>query len=121
MKRVDALVSLSKFEGCPNVVLEAMACGCPLVVSNIPAHREILDEQSALFANPHSPIEAAAALKATLSFREAAQSRALAARERAAGRPIEATVRLYEQLYLNLLGTTYREPHALRISDDMSS
>jgi glycosyltransferase involved in cell wall biosynthesis len=103
MKRADAFVSLSRFEGCPNVVLEAMACGCPLVVSDIPAHREILDEHSALFADPDDADEAAAALKATLMCGDAAQERARAARERVAGRPVEATARLYEQLYLNLL------------------
>ena len=51
LKSVDVLVSPSRFEGSPNIVLEAMACGCPLVVSDIPAHREILDEHAALFAD----------------------------------------------------------------------
>lgn len=103
MKRADALVSLSKFEGCPNVVLEAMACGCPLVVSDIPAHREILDERSALFAGPDDPEGAAAALRETLLFGDAARRRAHEARARAARQPVEATARLYEQLYLGLL------------------
>jgi glycosyltransferase involved in cell wall biosynthesis len=103
MKRADAFVSLSRFEGCPNVVLEAMACGCPVVVSDIPAHREILDERSALFAGTDDPCEAAAALKATLLFGDAARKRARAALARVAGRPVEATARLHEQLYLGLL------------------
>ena len=48
--------SVSHYEGCPNVVLEAMACGCPVVVSNIPAHREILDEATAPGpVNPDDP------------------------------------------------------------------
>jgi glycosyltransferase involved in cell wall biosynthesis len=107
MKRADALISLSRFEGCPNVVLEAMACGCPLVLSDIPAHREILDESSALFADPDDPDGAATALKETLARDDGVRRRARAARVRAAAYPLEATARLYEKLYLNLLGEAY--------------
>jgi glycosyltransferase involved in cell wall biosynthesis len=103
MKRADALISLSRFEGCPNVVLEAMACGCPLIVSDIPAHREILDERSALFVDPKDPDEAASAIRATLFSGDAARGRACAAHARVAGRPIEETARLYEQLYVSLI------------------
>jgi glycosyltransferase involved in cell wall biosynthesis len=38
----DFLVSGSHTEGMPNAVLEALACGLPVVLSDIPAHREIL-------------------------------------------------------------------------------
>jgi glycosyltransferase involved in cell wall biosynthesis len=38
----DVFVSASLTEGCPNAVMEAMACGLPVVLSDIPAHREIL-------------------------------------------------------------------------------
>lgn len=102
MRRADAFVSLSRFEGCPNVVLEAMACGCPLVVSDISAHREILDERSARFADPDDTARAAAELKAALLFGDEARTRA--ARARATRRPVEATARLYEQLYRGLVG-----------------
>jgi glycosyltransferase involved in cell wall biosynthesis len=115
MSSADAFVSLSRFEGCPNVVLEAMAYGCPVVVSDIPAHREMLDERSARFADPDDTAKAAAELKATLMFGD--EGRANAARALAAKRPVEATACLYEQLYLSLLGEAQDERLAVRVSD----
>jgi glycosyltransferase involved in cell wall biosynthesis len=103
MKRADAFAFLSRFEGCPNVVLEAMACGCPLVVSDIPAHREILDERSARFAHPDDPAEIAEAIKTTLLFGDAARARAGAAQAGIRERTIEGMADRYEQLYLGLI------------------
>ena len=71
-----ALVSMSRYEGHPNVVLETMAAGCPLIVSDIPAHREFLDEKSALFVPPNRPAALAAALLALLTDPDAAGQRA---------------------------------------------
>jgi glycosyltransferase involved in cell wall biosynthesis len=41
----DALCLPSHQEGCPNVVLEALACGRPVVASRVGAVPELLDEQ----------------------------------------------------------------------------
>lgn len=40
----DCFISASDSEGLPNAVLEAMACNLPIILSDIPQHREILDE-----------------------------------------------------------------------------
>lgn len=39
----DVYISASKSEGLPNGVLEAIASGLPVILSNIPQHREILE------------------------------------------------------------------------------
>lgn len=40
----DVFISSSESEGLPNSVLEAIACGLPIILSNIPQHKEIIDE-----------------------------------------------------------------------------
>lgn len=44
----DAYVSASSYEGLPVGVLEAMACGCPCLVSDIEQHREIKEDVPSL-------------------------------------------------------------------------
>lgn len=43
LSAADCFVSASDSEGLPNAVLEALACGVPVILSDIPQHREILD------------------------------------------------------------------------------
>lgn len=43
---VDMLCSPALYEGMPNVLLEALACGCPVVASDIPGNREVVVHES---------------------------------------------------------------------------
>jgi glycosyltransferase involved in cell wall biosynthesis len=99
LKRADVVVSPSVFEGNPNVVLEAMACGSPLVVSDIPAHRELLDERTAMFVTPVEPRSLADAIAAVLNDPGAAADRAQGAQVRAQRYSLQAVARQYADVY----------------------
>lgn len=103
LKTASVFVSLSAYEGCPNTVLEAMMCGCPLVISDIPAHREILDETSALFVDPCDIPRTAEAILQALADNDAAGKRALEAKEKTKAWAIAEMARNYEQLYRELV------------------
>jgi glycosyltransferase involved in cell wall biosynthesis len=102
LKRANVTVSVSRFEGSPNVVLEAMACGCPLVVSDIAAHRELLDERSAILVDPRDPRQIADAIIEVLSDPEGAAKRARVAYDRAQHYSPSAIAREYADLYREL-------------------
>lgn len=103
MKSATALVSPSLFEGQPNVVLEAAAAGCPLVLSDIKGHRDVADERSAVFFRPDSPAELAGALLATLRDPAAASCRAVHALRVADSYSVERAVMGYQSIYDQLL------------------
>ena len=49
----EALVSISFYEGFGLPAIEAMTFGCPVIVSDIPAHKEICAD-AALYADPYN-------------------------------------------------------------------
>jgi glycosyltransferase-like protein len=62
LQAADALVFPSLAEGFGLVVLEALACGTPVVTSAIPPFTEYLTPDDALLADPHDPAAIAAAM-----------------------------------------------------------
>jgi glycosyltransferase involved in cell wall biosynthesis len=99
MKRASVYVSLSTFEGQPNTVMEAMACGCPLVLSDIPAHRQTLDESCAHFVDPSNIQQTADAIIQTLQNVETSNGRALIARQKTQEWGIDKMARNFERVY----------------------
>jgi glycosyltransferase involved in cell wall biosynthesis len=83
-KAATLFVCISSFEGNPNTVLEAAATGCPMLLSDIPAHREFLNDDSAVFVPHDSPNRVAEGILSTLANRKAAQERATHAWEQIA-------------------------------------
>jgi len=55
MRRAGVFVSTSVYEGSPNAVCEAAAAHCPLILSDIPQHRELLSDDSASFFPLNDP------------------------------------------------------------------
>lgn len=103
MRRAAVFVSLSDYEGCPNAVLEAAACECPLVLSDIPAHRELMNEESALFTDQKNIAATARAILLVLRNREQSRERALIAKQKVEGWSITEMARRYESVYEQLL------------------
>jgi len=67
MSAADVLCLPSLREGCPNVVLEALASGRPVVASNVGGVPELLDKDNGLLVPPGQPQLLGEALQAAVS------------------------------------------------------
>jgi glycosyltransferase involved in cell wall biosynthesis len=99
MKKASVFVSLSAYEGCPNAVMEAMVCSCPLVLSDTRAHREILDDRCALFVDPLNIQQTTDTIVWALRNVDASKGRALIAKQKTLGWSIAEMARHYERVY----------------------
>lgn len=104
LKRADVFVSVSVFEGQPNAVLEAMAAGCAIVVSDIPAHREVLTEQSAVFVDPLDPKNIAEGVRRALA--DSSSRLREEARRLSEAYTIDATARRYQECFESVLASS---------------
>jgi glycosyltransferase involved in cell wall biosynthesis len=99
LRSADALISMSRYEGNPNVVLEAMAGACPLILSDISTHREIADSSSALMV-PVDDVEGlSSAIIELLSDKAEAKKRAARAADRVNAMTIQAAADGYGSVY----------------------
>lgn len=103
LKVADGLISMSRYEGNPNVVLEAMAGHCPVILSDIAAHREIADASSTLFV-PVDDVQAlSAATVELINDKSAARRRAERAFGRVESMTVTAMADAYEVVYRKVL------------------
>ena len=77
-----ASVNLSFYEGFGLTNLEAMACGCPVIASDISVFREVCGP-AAIYVNPSDEREAAAAMQSLMVEKDKRQTMKLAGAERA--------------------------------------
>jgi glycosyltransferase involved in cell wall biosynthesis len=102
LKHASALISMSRCEGSPNVVLEAMALGCPLIVSDIPEHREILDQDMAAFTPVDDPSGLSITIRGLLFDLKSSKQRACLAKKRVSNMSIHTIATAYDLVYANL-------------------
>jgi L-malate glycosyltransferase len=97
----DAFVLTSRTEGMSNAVLEAMACGLPVIATAVGGNPETIDApNSGLLVPPHAPQQLAKAMQALLDDPVRTRRMGRQARQRAiATFSIDAMVRSFSRLY----------------------
>lgn len=103
MKSASFLALLSNHEGRPNVVIEAFAAGVPVVLSDIPAHREIADETCAWFAPVRDRAATADAIRSILHGGDEVQAKVREARRRVEACSTSSMADAYLEVYQEVL------------------
>lgn len=97
--KADLFLLTSRYEGFGNVLIEAMACGVPVVATASPGTRDIVNHGvDGLLVDSHTPQMVAASLKTMLESPERRQAMAAAARESANRFDVDAVVSKYDSL-----------------------
>ena len=99
LKSAKLLISMSEFEGAPNVILEAMAAGIPIILSDIPQHRELLDDESATFIELGNVQMLARAIDCAITNSDALMVKVDRARSLADEYSLENSKGRYRELY----------------------
>ncbi len=102
--RADVFALTSRYEGFGNVLIEAMACGVPVVVTSSPGPLEIVrDNVDGVIVPEHTPAAVAQALEAVLTDDRRRASMAAAAREASARYALPSIAGQYESWFSELV------------------
>lgn len=97
MARADVFALTSRYEGFGNVLIEAMACGVPVVATSSPGTRDIVRHGvDGLLVADHTPALMAAALARVIADAPTRARMAMAARETAAGFALPVVTGVYD-------------------------
>ena len=100
---LDVFVLPSRWEGFGLATLEAMAAGLPVVVTDVPGSRDLVQhEQTGLVVPPNDSDALAQAIARCLSHADLAAQLGRHARMAASAFSVQTMVARYEQLYLTL-------------------
>jgi glycosyltransferase involved in cell wall biosynthesis len=102
--RADVFALTSRYEGFGNVLVEAMACGVPVVVTSSPGPLEIVrDNVDGVSVPEHTPAAVAAALESVLTDDRRRESMAKAAKEASTQFALPAIAGQYDSWFSELV------------------
>jgi len=108
LRSASLSVLVSDVEGTPNAVLEAFASGTPVVLSDIPAHRDLAPPESVMFVGVKDVAGTADAMTHVLDHPEAAAERANRARSALTTHSMAAAGDALEDFCLDILARAGR-------------
>jgi glycosyltransferase involved in cell wall biosynthesis len=114
--RMDVFVLSSRHEGFANVIIEAMASGLPVVATDVGGAREAIDQgRTGFVVQSGDPVALADCVDRLLADSALRNQMGAAGREQAVREfSLEAMVRRYEQLYLEMAGVSTEAPVTAR-------
>ena len=99
MKKSSIFLSLSDYEGCPNSVIEAAACECPLILSDIPSHRELFDDDCAFFVEKGDDKKVVETIENILNGNHKVKEKVIAAKKKIKYFSVESMVEQFDKIY----------------------
>jgi glycosyltransferase involved in cell wall biosynthesis len=111
--RADVFVLTSRYEGFGNVLIEAMACGVPVVATESPGTREIVrSEDNGLLVSDHHAPALATALRRLLDDRALAFRLRTRASETVRAYSADTVARQYAALFFRVAGWSVATSYA---------